>query len=173
MKVGTFNIHGQGRNQIKLRKVDKLFTKGGFDILLLQETRSEGTEKELKKWRKVFNCKQIFLTSYGTNAVGAGILVRSEETFNVLHEFKDPLGRYIGVIGDHEEGKFLIVSFYSPSVNKEIKDFILNELYTRIESLGEDLPEFLVLGGDTNTTFTSLDKQGGNMVLKHDAIQAF
>ena len=69
-----------------------MFTKGNFDILLLQETRSDGSEKELKKWYKNFNCKQIYLTSYGTRAVGAGIIVRSDETFKVLHQFVDPAG---------------------------------------------------------------------------------
>ena len=105
--------------------------------------------------------------------MGAGIIVGSEETFKVLHHFEDPLGRYVGIIGDHEEGKFLIISFYSPSVNKDIKDFVLHDLYRRIEALGEDIPQFLIVGGDTNTPLGLLDKQGGNRVLKHDAIDAF
>ena len=150
-----------------------MFLKGGFDILLLQETRSDGSQNELKKWQKVFKCRQIYLSSYGTQAVGTGIIVRSEESFKVLHHFKDPLGRYVGIIGDHEEGKFLILSFYSPSISNEIKEFIINEIYAKLESLGEDLPQFLVIGGDTNTVFSALDKQGGNLVYKNEAIQAF
>ena len=71
-------------------------------MLFLQETKTDGSVKELKKWQKIFNSKQIFLTSFGTRAVGAGIISRS---------FKDPLGRYIGVKGDHAEGKFLLLSF--------------------------------------------------------------
>ena len=134
-----------------MRKIKKLFEKGGFDILLLQETRSDGSEKEIKKWKKVFNCKHIYSSSFGTQAVGAGIIIHSEESFNVLHNFSDPLGRYVAVIGDHEEGKLLMLSFYSPSVAKEIKDFVLGPIYSRLESLGADLPEFLIVGGDTNT----------------------
>ena len=52
LKVGTFNIRGQGQNQVKLRKIKNVFNKGNFDILLLQETRSDGSEKEGGKWRK-------------------------------------------------------------------------------------------------------------------------
>ena len=95
-----------------------MFTRGGFDVFLLQETRSDGSEKELKRWRKVFKTKQIYLTAFGTRAVGAGIVIKSEEDFIVHRYFTDPLGRYVGVIGDHEEGKFLILSFYSPSIEK-------------------------------------------------------
>ena len=51
LKLGTYNIRGQGsKSEVKLRKVKKAFTKGKFDILFLQETRSSGNEKEIKKW---------------------------------------------------------------------------------------------------------------------------
>ena len=129
LKIGSFNIHGQGRTQVKLRKIKNLFTKGNFDILLLQETRSDGSEKELKKGQKVFNSKQIYLSPFGTRAVGTGILVRNDEVFKVLQSFHDPQGRYTGIIGDHEEGKFLILSFCSPSVAREIRDFVINHIY--------------------------------------------
>ena len=39
--------------------------------------------------------------------------------------------------------------------------------------MNTDLPEFLILGGDTNTVFSNLDKEGGNQNLKHQAINAF
>ena len=54
--------------------------------------------------------------------MGTGIVVRCNETFNVHHTFKDPEGKFIGIIGDHEEGKFLVSSFYSPSVAREIRE---------------------------------------------------
>ena len=142
-------------------------------MLLLQETRTDGSENELKKWKKIFNTKQIFLTSFGTRAVGAGIIIRNDDTFKVLHSFNDPHGRYIGVIGDHEDGKFLLLSFYSPSVAREIRDFVINHIYNQLVNLGEDLPQFLILGGDTNTPFSHLDKQGGHPNLKNEAINAF
>ena len=97
LKVGSFNIHGQGtKNQIKLRKICNLFTRGNFDVLLLQETRTDGSEKELKKWKKVFNSKQIYLTNFGTRSVGAGIIIKNEESFKVHQSFHDPQGGYWG-----------------------------------------------------------------------------
>ena len=54
LKCGSFNIQGQGKTQIKLRKIKKLLNRGDFDVLHLQETRSDGSDNELKKWRKVF-----------------------------------------------------------------------------------------------------------------------
>ena len=167
------NIHGQGKSQIKLRKIKNSFTRGNFDLFLLQETRSDGSDKELKKWQKIFNTKHVFLTAFGTRAVGAGIVIRSDETFKVLSSFHDPLGRYVGVIGDHEDGKFLVISFYSPSISREIRDFIINTIYSQLESLGQEIPQFLILGGDSNTVFSQLDKQGGNNCLKIEAINAF
>ena len=158
---------------MKLRKIKNSFTIGNFDIFLLQETRTDGSEKELKKWKKIFNSKNVYLTSFGTRAVGAGIVVRSNDSFNVLHSFSDPEGRYIGIIGDHEEGKFLVLSFYSPSISREIRNFAIDHIYAQLISLGEELPQFLLLGGDTNTVFGPLDKQGGNLNLKHEAINAF
>ena len=80
--------------------------KGNFDILLLQETRTERNEKEIKQGQKLFNTKQILLTNYGTNSVGAGILKRNEDIFQVHHSFSDPSGRYIGVIGDTRKENF-------------------------------------------------------------------
>ena len=96
--------------------------------------------------------------------------MRNSETFNVLHQFKDPLGRYVG---DHNEGKCLVLSFYSPSVSREIKDFVINHIYKQLHDMGEDLPEFVIAGGDTNTVFKAIDKQGGNLNFKHEAIHAF
>ena len=150
-----------------------MFTKGNFDLLLVQETRTDGSEKELKKWAKIFNSKQIFLTSFGTRSVGAGIIVKNEEVFKVHHYFIDPGGRYVGIVGDHEEGKFLVVSFYSPSVENEIKNFVINNLCVKLHEMGVDMPEFFILGGDTNTVFSHLDKQGGSNILKSNAINAF
>ena len=150
-----------------------MFTKGNFDLLLVQETRSDGTEKELKKWSKIFNTKQIFLTNFGTNSVGAGIIVKNEEVFKVHHYFIDPGGRYVGIVGDHEEGKFLVISFYSPSVENEIKNFVANNLCAELLKMGEDMPEFFILGGDSNTVFSRLDKEGGSKNLKCNAINAF
>ena len=131
LKLGSFNIRGQGaKSEIKLRKVKKSFIKGKYDILFLQETRTDGSEKELKKWQKMFLTKQIFLTNYGTESVGTGIVIRNEETFKVNHSFIDPDGRYVGLVGDHEEGQFLVLGFYSPYLDQSIKDFILNKIYT-------------------------------------------
>ena len=79
----------------------------------------------------------------------------------------------MGVVGDHEEGKFLIVSFYSPSVENEIRDFVINSICAQLTDMGMDLPQFLILGGDTNTVFSNLDKEGGNPHLKNHAINAF
>ena len=150
-----------------------MFIRGNFDLLLLQETRTDGSEKEIKKWQKISNSKQIYLTEFGTRAVGAGIVVRNSEVFKVHRSFHDPLGRYVGIIGDHEEGKFLVLSFYSPSISREIRDFVINHIYQQLINLGQDLPQFLVIGGDTNTPFNQLDKQGGNTNFKQEAILAF
>ena len=118
-------MQGQSKkNSLKLRKIKNLMTRGNFDILLLQETRSDGTEIELKRWRKIFNSKQIFLSDFGPNSVGAGIIIGNDQVFKVHTQFSDPEGRFVGVIGDHEDGQFLILSFYSPSIESEIKDFL-------------------------------------------------
>ena len=97
-----------------MRKVKRLFDRGKFDILLLQETRTDGSFKAKQMWKKIFNSSQIFLTKQGSNAVGAGVVIGSENIFKVSSHILDPLGRYAAVIGDHEEGKFLILSFTAP-----------------------------------------------------------
>ena len=172
LKVGSFNIRGQNKkNEIKLRKINKLFAKNKLDILLLQETRSDGSEKEKKKWQNIFNTKQVFLSKFGSNAVGCGIVIKNEDIFKVQQEFVDPLGRYVAVIGDHEEGRFLILSFYAPSTESEIKQFI-EELGEQLSKLGAQMPEFVIAGGDTNTVLSHLDKQGGSDKFKHKAMHA-
>ena len=103
----------------------------------------------------------------------AGIIIQDENIFKVHHHFSDPAGRFVGIVGDHEDGKFLILSFYSPSIEREIKDFVINHIYAQLTSMGADLPEFIVCGGDTNTVFSNLDKQGGNNIFKNQAINAF
>ena len=79
----------------------------------------------------------------------------------------------MGIIGDHEEGRFLVLSFYSPYVENEIKDFVVNQICEQLLQLGEELPQFLLIGGDTNTVFTKLDKEGGTKIFKTKAIHAF
>ena len=58
-------------------------------------------------------------------------------------------------------------------MENEIKNFVIDHLCTKLQEMGEDLPEFLILGGDTNTVFSHLDKQGGSKTLKCNAINAF
>ena len=105
--------------------------------------------------------------------MGAGIIIKNKDVFNVHHIFNDPYGRYVGIVGDHENGKFLVLSFYSPSVEREIRDFVINHIYAQLENMVQDLPQFLILGGDTNTVFNKIDKQGGNSNFKYEAINAF
>ena len=146
-----------------------------MDILLLQEIRSDGSEKELKKWGKIFNTNQIFFTEYGPESVGAGILIRNNGKFRVDNVIKDPMGRFVAIIVDHEEGRFFIGSFYSPSQSNDIKQFIEIYVIRMLSSLDENnnLPEFIILGGDTNTAFSLKDKQGGLSNLKQGALNAF
>ena len=79
----------------------------------------------------------------------------------------------MGVIGDHEEGQFLLLSFYSPYVENEIRDFVINEIYQTLTNLGQQLPQFLIIGGDTNTVFAPIDKKGGVPHYKYNAINAY
>ena len=39
-----------------------------------------------------------------------------------------------------------------------------------MSDLGQKLPEFVIIGGDFNLCLTNLDKMGGNMRLKQNAI---
>ena len=146
-----------------------------MDILLLQETRSDGSKKESKKWSKIFNTNQIFFTEFGSEAVGSGIIIRNNDKFRVDNVIKDPQGRFVAILGDHEEGRFLVSSFYCPSQNNDIKRFIEDEIIQMISSLEENnkLPEFCILGGDTNTAFSNKDKEGGLNVLKQAALTSF
>ena len=49
LKIGSLNIQGQSKNKnLKLRKIKNIFLRENFDILLVQETRSEGTINEKK-----------------------------------------------------------------------------------------------------------------------------
>ena len=154
LKVGSFNIQGQNKKKdTKLRKVNKLYVKNSFDILLLQETRSDGSIKEKKRWQKIFNTKQVYLSNFGSNSVGTGIVIKNEEVFKVQQQFVDPLGRYVAVIGDHEEGRFLVLSYYAPSIESEIKLFI-DELSEQLSKLGSQMPEFSIARGDSNTVFS-------------------
>ena len=122
---------------------------------------------------KNISLKANIFNKFGTNSVGAGIIVKNEDVFKVHHYFIDPDGRYVGIVGDHEDGKFLVISFYSPSIDIEIKRFVVNSLCKQLSDMGEDMPQFLILGGDTNTVFSRLDKDGGSQTFKHNAINAF
>ena len=125
IKIGSLNMQGQSRrDNVKLRKVKNIITRENFDILLIQETRSDGSEAERRRWYKEFNTSQIYLTNLGSTSVGAGIIVKNEEVFKVHQSFLDPRGRYAAIIGDHEDGRFLVVSFYAPYIEKEIKEFV-------------------------------------------------
>ena len=141
----------------------------------MQETRTDGSDQEFKRWKKIFNKSQKILTGYGSNSVGAGIIVRSDDTLIVDNVIRDPLGRYVAVTGDHDDGRFLIASFYCPSQDNEIKRFIENDLYKVVRSLEDnnELPEFIILAGDTNTPFSINDKVGGSNRQKQGAINAF
>ena len=124
LKIGSFNIQGQAnRSLLKLRKIKQIFDKAKFDIFLLQEIRTDGSQKEIKKWSKIFDTNHIFFTEHGSESVGAGIIIRNNNKFRVDNVIKDPLGRFISVLGDHEEGRFLITCMYCPSQNNVIKLF--------------------------------------------------
>ena len=48
LKIGSFNIQGQAnRSLLKLRKIKQIFDKAKFDIFLLQEIRTDGSQGEI------------------------------------------------------------------------------------------------------------------------------
>ena len=109
LKIGTSNIQGQGtQNEKKLRKVNRKFENANLDILFVQEARSTGEINERKKWEKLFKTKDIYLTQFGGDSVGVGIILKNGVNFQVQHVLQDPNGRYIGLIGDHEQASFLL-----------------------------------------------------------------
>lgn len=50
---------------------------------------------------------------------------------------------------------------------------MINHIYQQLIDLEQELPQFFILGGDTNTPFSQLDKQEGNANFKQEAIVAF
>ena len=82
IKIGSLNMQGQSKKDTaKLRKIKNIINRENFDILLIQETRSDGSETERRRWYKEFNTSQIYLTKLGSTAVGAGIIVKNDEVF--------------------------------------------------------------------------------------------
>ena len=41
----------------------------------------------------MFNTKNVYLSDFGSNSVGAGIVIKNNDCFNVHHHFIDPGGR--------------------------------------------------------------------------------
>ena len=63
------------------------------------------------------------------------IVIKNNDCFNVHHHFIDPGGRYVAVIGNHEESSFLILNLYSPTIEAQIKLFV-EELGEKLSKLG-------------------------------------
>ena len=172
LKICTQNIQGQGSQDKgkKLKKVSKIFKEKGYNVGFFQETRTDESDIDLKKWQKAFQTKQVFFTKYGHQRRGAAIVIDNEDSFRVEAELEDNEGRYFGVIGDHNDSHCLLLSIYAPYVEGELKDFIRNTIYRQMEELGQKIPEFVILGGDFNLCLKQIDKQGGRGRLKETAI---
>ena len=83
--------------------------------------------------------QRIDVNSCLLSAVGAGIIIKNDADFQVQHVLTDPSGRYVGVVGDHNEGSFLILlvqhvnlcSYYVHfSATSTTATFRLQNLYT-------------------------------------------
>ena len=172
LKICTQNIQGQGSQDRgkKLKKVSKIFRSKGYNVGFFQETRTDNSEEDLKKWQKHFQTKQVYFTKYGHRERGAAIVIDNEDSFRVEAELDDPEGRFFGVIGDHNDIHCLLLSIYAPYVEADLKNFIKDTIYKQLEELGQKLPEFVIIGGDFNVCMTKLDKEGGRNFLKETAI---
>jgi exonuclease III len=172
LKICTQNIQGQGSKDKgkKLKKVSKIFKSKGYNVGFFQETHTDNSEADVKKWQKAFQMKQIYFTKLGHRERGTAIVIDSEDSFRVEAELEDIEGRYFGVIGDHNDAHCLLLSVYAPYVEVDLKSFIRNTVYQKLEELGQKLPEFIVIGGDFNLCLKQIDKEGGRNRLKESAV---
>ena len=90
LKAVTFNINGQGKGQVKLSKVKTILIGEDFIFRFCKKLELRATKR----------------------SVGKGMIVTNNDLFKVHHCFSDPHWIYVGIVGDQEEGKFLILSLW-------------------------------------------------------------
>ena len=155
VKFLTLNVRGL-RNQEKRRSIFSYLKRQKANIYLLQETFSNAKDERI--WSAEWG-GQIFYSHGSEHSKGVCVLIKPNSPIQVEIVELDTNGRFVILrLKTPGETNFNIVNIYAPTDYREQIDFI-ESLTKKIISL-TDMSN-LIIAGDWNTTFNSIDKQGG------------
>ena len=148
VKFLTLNVRGL-RNQEKRRSIFSYLKRQKANIYLLQETFSNAKDERIwsAEWGGSEHSKGVYVLIKPNSPIQAEIVELDTNGRFVILRLKTP-----------GETNFNIVNIYAPTDYREQIDFI-ESLTKKIISL-TDMSN-LIIAGDWNTTFNSIDKQGG------------
>ena len=151
LDIVTYNCNGlavRNKRERVLSKANKITNAGG--IVMLQETHIMKDEQIALYFKDKFQ-----MNYYKTNSAGVATLFSND--FEVVHSFKDNIGRKLITLVQKEEEKYLLVNVYCPNDHKASLDFI-EEVYLKILEIISDHPDcHVIMGGDFNSCLTELD----------------
>uniref|UniRef100_A0A1A7ZMF0 Endonuclease/exonuclease/phosphatase domain-containing protein n=1 Tax=Nothobranchius furzeri TaxID=105023 RepID=A0A1A7ZMF0_NOTFU len=145
----TWNVQGLG-HVIKRKKVLTFLKRQKIDIALLQETRLSDLEHSKLKRDWV---GQVYFSSHSQNKRGTAILIKRNIPFTLLHDVRDPEGRFILIKGLIFGRPFTILNVYAP--NTDSPNFISQIVLL----FNQHCDSFGFMGGDFNCIHNArLDK---------------
>jgi exonuclease III len=151
MDVVTYNCNGlavRNKRERVLRKANKITNAGG--IVMLQETHIMKDEQVSSTFKDSYQ-----LNPHKTNS--AGVITLFSKDFEVIHTFKDNVGRTLINLVQRDEVKYLLVNVYCPNDHKASLVFI-EGIYSKILEITYEHPDcHVILGGDFNSCLTELD----------------
>lgn len=149
LNIMSLNVQGLN-NPNKRTKAFRNFASLKAHILCLQETHFT-----LQSTPKYFSPKypQIFTASASTKQRGVLVAFHRSTPFTLVHEIKDPEGRYLILTGYLIDSAITIVSYYAP--NKNPIPF-LSHLFQVVDS--HRMGAVMICGDSNQVIFPFLDK---------------
>ncbi|TWW77691.1 Transposon TX1 uncharacterized 149 kDa protein ORF 2 [Takifugu flavidus] len=164
LRVASLNING-GRDPQKRALVADMVAQKKLDILLLQETHSDGdNEVDWGLW-----WRGLSRLSHGTNlSAGVATLFSPRLDVRVTSTTEIAAGRALAVRAEVQGLVFCLINIYAPSQGSDRLD-LFQKVSSFVERCGQD--ECVVMGGDWNcTTDVTLDRIGQKPHLQSAAV---
>lgn len=147
-KLWIFFHNVQGLNSpVKSCKIKQQDHTLNADVVLLQETHFPATYNP-SFLHKTFT--QFHFANAVNKTRGVAVCFFNRVHFSPTKIIKDPEGCYVLVTGIINRGTYMFVSYYAPNTHQD-KFF-----ETVLQTLKPHFLVTVILGGDTNTTLTSL-----------------
>ena len=109
---------------------------------------------------------QIYFSNGTNHGKGVAILLKPSSDIKVLKEEKDDERRFLALVLNIQDSKFICINIYAPNEDNSSSQFF-HKTQKKIKSMEIEATDNIIWGGDFNIIFEpELERKGGNKIIQ-------